>query len=150
MAETKAAMSLGIATVMLLFSSACSEGPVAPAPVYLMGRTTAGPAQPIITASQPVITPAHPQVIARAPAAMMQPRSPAQHHATPPAVVEKTHSNRLASRPAHRRTHHAAHVSRVAATESRPNQIPLDEPASPSSQEPTTKTWVSPPPAETR
>ena len=153
MGETKAAMSLGIAAAMLLMMGACSDDPVAPAPVLLMGRTTAA-------AQQPAISPAHPQVMATAPASMMQPGSPTQHHASPPAVAEKkNHGKRVVSHPAHHRTYHAAHASRIAATAKRPEQIPLDEPvmapaysASPGSTPPISRqpatSWVSPPPAE--
>ena len=41
--EHKTALSLAVAAAILMGTSACSDGPVAPAPVYLMGQTTRGP-----------------------------------------------------------------------------------------------------------
>ena len=153
MERSRMALALAVAAAISLAVSACSEGPITPAPVYLMGRTTGGPAR------LPVAAPTPP---------MMQPRSPSQHQASRPVIAEKrtvvakTHRHRVASQPpAHRRIYHAAHASGVSAAPAPPEQIPLDEPvtapapfaAAPSSmgassQQPTTS-WVSPPPAET-
>lgn len=167
MAHNRTSLSLAAAATILLTLSACSDSPIAPAPVYLMGRTTSGPGGPA-TVAPPIAPPSHSHTVASAPPGpMMQLQSPSQHQSTQPAirergttVVQKNDRYQVATKAAaHRRTYHAAHASSVAASSSSPEQIPLDEPITapalstgpaskaPSSQQPKTS-WVSPPPVK--
>ena len=165
MANNRTALSLAFAATILLTLSACSDSPIAPAPVYLMGRTTGGPGG--LAAATPISPPSHLPIAAAAPSpAIIQLQSPSHHQDSQPAIresrttfVQKNHRHQVAMKlAARRRAYDAAHAPSVPANSSSPQQIPLDEPImapapsaaapaskAPSSQQPKTS-WVSPAP----
>ena len=135
MEHSRMVLSLAVVATALP-ATACSDGPTAPAPVYLMGQTSGRPGGRAVVGT-PLPPPRHSQIVeaVRFPP-MMEPRSPSQHQSSGRATGEKrmtfaqkNHGHQVAAQPAaRRRTYHAVHASSVAAASSSPEQIPLDAP----------------------